>query len=123
MPRPPKIDVPPITAAATAVPTVRDWWDGWTATEEILENGDNGGLQNAFIAVIDRKDDPEGLIRQGNEWVIGARLADALGDVGVVHPHPRLRPAAVQFALLQHDPADERVPVQPRALMAFGDVG
>ena len=42
----------------------------------ILENGDNG-LQNAFIGVIDRKDDPEGLIRQGNEWVIGARLADA----------------------------------------------
>lgn len=43
----------------------------------ILEHGGNGGLQNAFIAVIDRKDDPEGLIRQGNEWVIGARLADA----------------------------------------------
>ena len=43
----------------------------------ILENGDCGGLQNAFIGVIDRKDDPEGLIRQGNEWVIGARLADA----------------------------------------------
>jgi glycyl-tRNA synthetase beta chain len=43
----------------------------------ILENGDSGGLQNAFIGVIDRKDDPEGLIRQGNEWVIGARLADA----------------------------------------------
>jgi len=43
----------------------------------ILENGDNGDLQNAFIGVIDRKDDPEGLIRQGNEWVIGARLADA----------------------------------------------
>ncbi|MCG6950333.1 MAG: glycine--tRNA ligase subunit beta [Acidobacteria bacterium] len=43
----------------------------------ILENTDNGGLQNAFIGVIDRKDDPEGLIRQGNEWVIGARLADA----------------------------------------------
>jgi len=42
----------------------------------ILENGD-GGLQNGFIGVIDRKDDPEGLIRQGNEWVIGARLADA----------------------------------------------
>jgi glycyl-tRNA synthetase beta chain len=42
----------------------------------ILENGDDG-LQNAFIGVIDRKDDPEGLIRQGNEWVIGARLADA----------------------------------------------
>jgi glycyl-tRNA synthetase beta chain len=42
----------------------------------ILENGD-GGLQNGFIGVIDRKDDPEGLIRQGSEWVIGARLADA----------------------------------------------
>jgi len=42
----------------------------------ILENGDNG-LQNGFIGVIDRKDDPEGLIRQGNEWVISARLADA----------------------------------------------
>ena len=43
----------------------------------ILENGKNDGLQNAFIGVIDRKDDPEGLIRQGYEWVIGARLADA----------------------------------------------
>jgi glycyl-tRNA synthetase beta chain len=43
----------------------------------ILEDTGNGGLQNAFIAVIDRVDDPEGLIRQGNEWVIGARLADA----------------------------------------------
>jgi glycyl-tRNA synthetase beta chain len=43
----------------------------------ILENHDNGGLENAFIGVVDRRDDPEGLIRQGNEWVIGARLADA----------------------------------------------
>jgi glycyl-tRNA synthetase beta chain len=43
----------------------------------ILESGDDGGLEKAFIAVIDRKDDPEELIRQGNEWVIGARLADA----------------------------------------------
>jgi len=43
----------------------------------ILENGQNGGLHNTFIGVIDRRDDPEGLIRQGNEWVIGARLADA----------------------------------------------
>ena len=43
----------------------------------ILENGDSPGLQSAFIGVIDRKDDPEGLIRQGYEWVIGARLADA----------------------------------------------
>ncbi len=30
-----------------------------------------------FLAVVDRRDDPEGLVRQGNEWVIGARLADA----------------------------------------------
>jgi len=43
----------------------------------ILEDDENGGLQNAFIAVIDRRDDPQGLIQQGNEWVIGARLADA----------------------------------------------
>ena len=42
----------------------------------ILEDGD-GGLAPYFLAVIDRADDPEGLIRQGNEWVIGARLADA----------------------------------------------
>lgn len=34
-------------------------------------------LQPYFLAVIDRKDDPENLIRIGNEWVIGARLADA----------------------------------------------
>jgi glycyl-tRNA synthetase beta chain len=43
----------------------------------ILEHLEDGGLKNAFIGVIDRKDDPEGLIQQGNEWVIGARLADA----------------------------------------------
>jgi glycyl-tRNA synthetase beta chain len=42
----------------------------------ILEDVD-GGLKNGFIGVIDRKNDPEGLIRQGNEWVIRARLADA----------------------------------------------
>jgi len=30
-----------------------------------------------FLSVIDRRDDPEGLVKQGNEWVIGARLADA----------------------------------------------
>jgi glycyl-tRNA synthetase beta chain len=42
----------------------------------ILEFGD-GTLQPYFLAVIDRKDDPEDLIRQGNEWVIRARLADA----------------------------------------------
>ncbi len=42
----------------------------------ILEFGD-GTLQPFFLAVIDRKDDPEDLIRLGNEWVIRARLADA----------------------------------------------
>ncbi len=42
----------------------------------ILED-ENGGLKPNFIAVADRRDDPEGLVLQGNEWVIGARLADA----------------------------------------------
>jgi glycyl-tRNA synthetase beta chain len=42
----------------------------------VLENVE-GVLQPGFLAVADRRDDPEGLIRQGNEWVIGARLADA----------------------------------------------
>jgi glycyl-tRNA synthetase beta chain len=42
----------------------------------ILEH-DSGDLAPYFLTVIDRRDDPEGLVRQGNEWVIGARLADA----------------------------------------------
>jgi glycyl-tRNA synthetase beta chain len=42
----------------------------------VLEH-DNGELAPHFLAVVDRRDDPEGLVRQGNEWVIGARLADA----------------------------------------------
>lgn len=42
----------------------------------ILENED-GSLAPRFLTVIDRRDDPQGLVRQGNEWVIGARLADA----------------------------------------------
>ena len=42
----------------------------------VLEHPD-GELAPHFLAVIDRRDDPEGLVRQGNEWVIGARLADA----------------------------------------------
>ncbi len=42
----------------------------------VLEDAD-GNLRPGFIAVADRRDDPEGLVRQGNEWVIGARLADA----------------------------------------------
>ena len=42
----------------------------------VLERMD-GSLAPFFLAVVDRRDDPEGLVRQGNEWVIGARLADA----------------------------------------------
>ena len=42
----------------------------------VLER-DDGGLAPFFLAVVDRQDDPRGLIRQGNQWVIGARLADA----------------------------------------------
>jgi glycyl-tRNA synthetase beta chain len=42
----------------------------------VLESA-SGALEAGFIAVVDRRDDPEGLVRQGNEWVIGARLADA----------------------------------------------
>jgi glycyl-tRNA synthetase beta chain len=42
----------------------------------VLERAD-GSLAPFFLTVIDRRDDPEGLVRQGNEWVIGARLADA----------------------------------------------
>ena len=42
----------------------------------ILED-EAGTLLPHFLAVIDRKDDPEDLIRLGNEWVIRARLADA----------------------------------------------
>lgn len=30
-----------------------------------------------FVAVADRADDPQGLVRRGNEWVAGARLTDA----------------------------------------------
>jgi len=55
----------------------------------VLEDAD-GGLKPGFIAVIDRRDDPEGLIRQGNEWVIGARLADA----GFFFAEDRKRPLA-----------------------------
>ena len=35
------------------------------------------GWRPYFLAVCDRPDDPEGLVRRGNEWVAGARLADA----------------------------------------------
>jgi len=37
----------------------------------------DGAVAPYFIAVCDRPDDPLGLVRQGNEWVAGARLSDA----------------------------------------------
>lgn len=36
-----------------------------------------GRLMNRFLAVADARGDPKGAIRRGNEWVLGARLADA----------------------------------------------
>ncbi len=35
------------------------------------------GLMPYFVAVMDNRDDPKGLIARGNEWVLNARLADA----------------------------------------------
>jgi glycyl-tRNA synthetase beta chain len=37
----------------------------------------DGAVAPYFLAVCDRPDDPEGHVRRGNEWVAGARLADA----------------------------------------------
>jgi len=37
----------------------------------------SGRLLNRFLTVADTKDDPKGAIREGNEWVLRARLADA----------------------------------------------
>ncbi len=36
-----------------------------------------GAVAPYFLALCDRPDDPEGHVRRGNEWVAGARLADA----------------------------------------------
>jgi glycyl-tRNA synthetase beta chain len=59
----------------------------------ILEHLD-GDLAPHFLTVVDRRDDPEGLVRQGNEWVIGARLADArfFFDEDRKHPLEELVP-------------------------------
>jgi len=35
------------------------------------------GLAPRFLTVMDRRDDPAGRVRSGNEWVVAARLADA----------------------------------------------
>ncbi|MEN8165638.1 MAG: glycine--tRNA ligase subunit beta, partial [Acidobacteriota bacterium] len=62
----------------------------------ILED-ENGALEPHFLAVIDRKDDPEDLIRLGNEWVIRARLADA----GFFFSEDRKRPLEESIADLE----------------------
>jgi glycyl-tRNA synthetase beta chain len=36
-----------------------------------------GGLMPYFVAVMDNREDRQGLIARGNEWVLNARLADA----------------------------------------------
>lgn len=41
-----------------------------------IEDG-NGALLPHFLTVMDRRDDPDELVRTGNEWVVVARLADA----------------------------------------------
>lgn len=61
----------------------------------ILER-DSGGLAPHFLAVVDRADDPTNVIAQGNEWVIGARLADA----EFFFREDRRRPLAEQAPLL-----------------------
>jgi glycyl-tRNA synthetase beta chain len=54
----------------------------------------DGAVAPYFIAVSDRADDPEGLVRQGNEWVCGARLADA----AFFFAHDRQTPLAERAA-------------------------
>jgi len=56
----------------------------------------DGRVAPYFIAVCDRPDDPEGLVRQGNEWVCGARLADA----AFFFAHDRKTPLAERAATL-----------------------
>jgi glycyl-tRNA synthetase beta chain len=62
----------------------------------ILED-DEGVLKPHFLSVIDRRDDPEDLIRLGNEWVIRARLADA----GFFFSEDRKQPLEDSIATLE----------------------
>jgi glycyl-tRNA synthetase beta chain len=43
----------------------------------VEEVGGGSRLLPFFLTVMDRPDDPQGLVRAGNEWVVAARLADA----------------------------------------------
>ena len=45
--------------------------------QKCLVLGKGGRVAPHFLAVADRADDPEGLVRRGNDWVAGARLTDA----------------------------------------------
>lgn len=60
--------------------------------------GDDGALLPYFLTVMDRPDDPAGLVRAGNEWVVAARLADARFFYG----EDRKRPLATRAAQLAH---------------------
>jgi len=58
----------------------------------------NGALLPHFLTVMDRRDDPEKLVRTGNEWVVVARLADA----GFFWREDRRRPLAAYADKLGH---------------------
>jgi glycyl-tRNA synthetase beta chain len=45
--------------------------------QKCLVLGKAGRVAPHFLAVADRTDDPQGLVRRGNDWVAGARLTDA----------------------------------------------
>jgi glycyl-tRNA synthetase beta chain len=57
----------------------------------------DGQVAPYFLAVSDRKDDPQGVVRQGNEWVAGARLTDA----AFFFAQDRRQPLAAQVAKLE----------------------
>ena len=57
-----------------------------------------GKLLPYFLTVMDRPDDPAGLVRAGNEWVVAARLADAR----FFYAEDRKRPLAARAGQLAH---------------------
>ena len=64
--------------------------------QKCLVLGKGGRVAPHFLAVADRADDPEGLVRRGNEWVAGARLTDA----GFFFTQDRREPLAARSARL-----------------------
>ena len=79
----------------------------------------DGRVAPYFLAVMDRASDPKGLVREGNEWVVGARLQDA----AFFFSQDRRRPLAdharrldrVQFHQKLGSYADKAVAVQALA--------